>query len=465
MLSTQVAQLRQGVPAGLADADAVVAGFDDALVAGFARVGDEAAAALAALAGAMTGTPLHDRVAEAVGKVTAGSFSQEDLASLAGARSALLGAAHDALLGEFDAAVERDRAPWTAPVGGPVEASAPRGAARAWLHETAVAGWRGVDHDLLSAVAAPIEAALAEPTLRRLAVLLDGLAAELRASLPVAMMSQVPARRWADLWSRAVLLAQDWSVPDGETETVSGRLLPLGVDIHEHGTTVQVQVHGVLEPSDGQPARLVRTAVVAAKVETITGAAVWRLFQAHPLLLAALAHRRMLTVTELPLRGGDLRWIDDQAQVGEPADPFATARLLLAPAVAAAIAPLDRHPTAIAEPVLLEGYTVRRRDGGLTIAWGDQQLPVAVDRLPAAGPLTPALVSASSCCLGLLRFDGGRWLVQPLAVRATVKGKPVEAHNGDWAEGVTDPKVAKVEAKTGDAVAVLRERAGRLLRR
>ena len=50
-------------------------------------------------------------------------------------------------------------------------------------------------------------------------------------------------------------------------------------------------------------------------------------------------------------------------------------------------------------------------------------------------------------------------------MQATVKRKPVEAHTGDWAGGVTDPKVAKAEAKAGDAVAVLRERAGRLLRR
>ncbi|NLU79267.1 hypothetical protein HCA58_12940 [Micromonospora sp. HNM0581] len=464
MLGSQLTQLHQRVPTGLAEADAVVAAFDHALVGGFARVGDDAADALAALAGAVAGTPLHDRVSEAAGRVTAGSFSQEHLVSLAGARSALLGAAHDALLGQFDTAVGRDRAPWRASVGGPAEVSAPRGAARAWLHETAVAGWRNADHDLLSAVGAPVEAALAEPSHRRLAVLLDGLAAELRASLPVVGMPQVPIRRWADLWSRAVLLAQDWSGPADDVEAVSGRLLPLGVDIHEHGTSVQVQVHGVFEPAGGRPARLVRTAVAAAKVATITGPAVWRLLQAHPALLAALAQRRVLALTDLPLHGADLRWLDGQARVGEPADPFVTARLLLAAATAAATAPLDRHPTAIAEPVLLEGYTVRTADG-LTIECDGQQLPIAVDRLPAAGPLTPALVAASSCCLGLLRWDGGRWLVQPLAVRATIRGKPVEAHNGDWAEGVTDPKAAKVAAKAGDAVAVLRERAGRLLRR
>ena len=41
----------------------------------------------------------------------------------------------------------------------------------------------------------------------------------------------------------------------------------------------------------------------------------------------------------------------------------------------------------------------------------------------------------------------------------------ITAHNGDWAAGITDPKVAKADAAAGDAVAVLRERAGRLLRK
>ncbi len=296
-------------------------------------------------------------------------------------------------------------------------------------------------------------------------MLLDGLAAELRAVLPVSTMPQVPARRWADLWSRGLLLAQDGFGPTEDAEPVSGRLLPLGVDVHEHPTVVQVQVHAILEPADGSANRLVRTAVAAAKVETITGPAVWRLLQAHPVLLTALAEHRAMTVTDLPLAGGDLLWRDGQAKAGEQADPFATARVLLATATGAATAPLDRHPAAIAEPVLLEGYVVRKTDGGLVAELDGQAVPLAVDRLPSAGPLTPALVAASSTCLGLARWDGGSWLVQPLAVRGTVKRKPVEAHNGDWATGVTDPKVAKAEAKAGDAVAVLRERAGRLLRR
>ncbi|NED55361.1 hypothetical protein G3I24_31290, partial [Micromonospora aurantiaca] len=128
-------------------------------------------------------------------------------------------------------------------------------------------------------------------------------------------------------------------------------------------------------------------------------------------------------------------------------------------------APLLRHPAAIAEPVLVEGYTVRDDDGAPALDLDGRLLRLATGRLPAAGPLTPALVAASTACLGLLRWDDGRWLLQPLAVRATVRKQTVEAHNGDWACGVTDPKTAKAEAKAGDAVAVLRERAGRLLRR
>ncbi|MEV0879142.1 hypothetical protein AB0I85_15075 [Micromonospora echinofusca] len=468
MLGTQLTVLRDDTPTGLADALDLVTGLDDALVRGLARVGADDAAALAALAGALAATPLGDRLAEAAAKVTAGSVAEEHLLALAGARCALLGAAHDALLGQLDAALGRTRAPWApGPVEAAGEGSRARAGARAWLHEVAVTGWAGLDHELVAAAGAPVEAALAEPHLRRLAVLLDGLAAELRACVPVATMAQPPVRRWADLWARGVLLAQDAAAVAVPTavEEVSGRLLVLGVDVHEHDTAVQAQLHAILEPADGGPPRLVRSAVGAVKVETIVGPALWRLLDAHPVLLAALAERRSVTVTGLPLRGADLIWHDERVRPGEPADPFATARVLLPAAVATASAPLERHPVGIAEPVLVEGYTVRDDDGTTTFALDGQAIDVAVDRLPSCGPLTPGLVAASSACLGLLRWDDGRWLLQPLAVRATVKRQPVDVHTGDWAGGVTDPKIAKAEAKAGDAVAVLRERAGRLLRR
>ncbi|MDO3703090.1 hypothetical protein Q3W71_15575 [Micromonospora sp. C28SCA-DRY-2] len=465
MLAHQVTRLRTDVPAGLTEALDVVAGFDAVLTRGFARIGEEDAAALAALADAVAGTPLGARVAEAVGKVTAGSVAEEHLAVLAGARSALLGAAHDALLGQLDGVLGRDRSPWPGAAAGATEVSPARLAARAWLHEVALTGWRGVDHELVSGAAAPVEDALAEPGSRRLAVLLDGLAAELRACVPVAAMPQAPVRRWADLWARGMLLTQGAPAgPAADVELVSGRLLPLGVDVHEHDTAVQVGLHAVLEPAGGGTPRLVRATVGAAKVATIVGPAIWRLFPGQPTLLRALAGRRAVTVTDLPLHGGDLRWDDTRAELGEPTDPFATARVLLASATAASTPPLDRHPAAIAEPVLVEGAAVRD-DGGLVLDLDGERVPVTVDRLPASGPLTRGRVAAATACLGLLRWDDGRWLLQPLGVRFTSKRQVAEAHNGDWADGVTDPKIAKADAKAGDAVAVLRERAGRLLRR
>ncbi|GLW09651.1 hypothetical protein Misp01_47800 [Microtetraspora sp. NBRC 13810] len=465
MLAVQLAELLEGDAPGAAEALDLVAGFDDALVHGFARLGEERALALTALAGALAGTPLGPRAGEAAGKLAAGSVAEEHLTVLAGGRAALLGAVHDDLLARLDTALGRTRETWdAAPAPAPVPDNLLSGC-RSWLHELAITGWRGVDHDLVSSAAQVIEALLAEPALRRPAVLLDGLAAELRASCPVATMDRLPARRWADLWTRALLLARPGGLPAASGRSVSGRLLILGADVHEHGTAVQIQVHGILEPARGGPALLVRAGVAAAKVDTIVGPAVWRLLGAFPVLLGALAERRSLEINDmLLLHGGDLVWHDGRARPGEPADPFATARVLLAGALAPAAPPLDRHPVRIAEPVLVEGYKTVT-DHGITLDLGGGTLAVDVDRLPACGPLTPELVAASTACVGLVRWDAGRWLLQPLAVQATVKRKPVEAHNGDWALGPTDPKAVKAEARAGDAVAVLRERAGRLLRR
>jgi hypothetical protein len=204
--------------------------------------------------------------------------------------------------------------------------------------------------------------------------------------------------------------------------------------------------------------------VAAPKVDTITGPAVWKLLHRHPRLLGALAERRSLEITGMPvLAGGDLLWDDERALAGEPADAFAVARVELANALAAAVPPLDRHPARIAEPVLVEGYKVTK-DGSFDLG-GGTLLAVDTARLPACGPLTPKLVAASSACVGLVRWDGGGWLLQPLAVQAVVKRETVGAHTGDWALGPTDPKVVKAMARAGDPVAVLRERAGRLLRR
>ncbi|AGZ41540.1 hypothetical protein [Actinoplanes friuliensis] len=447
-------------PAGVDDAFALVDGLDDALVHGLARIDETRAAALEALAAAFSGSPLGGRVTDSVGKIIAGTVTDEHLAALAGARTALLGATHDALLTGLDDALGRSRDPWSA-VAVPALPGGLLAGGRSWLRELAITGWRGVDHEVASGGAQTVQTLIADPSTRRLAVLLDGFAAELRASAPVATLDRVPVRRWADLWARAVLLAQEVSTAH-DTSPVDGRLLPLGVDLHEHPTVFRAQLHGLLETTDGR-VRLVRTSVAGAKVDTISGPSAWRLLSAFPIFRTVVAEHRTVEVSGLALTpGGDLIWEESRAAAGEPADPFASARVRLAAATAAPTPPLDRHPAVIAEPVLLEGYAAGEESFDLA---GGGTLAVALDRLPAAGPLTPALVAASTACLGLLRWDGGRWSVQPLAVQSVVKRKPVAVHTGDWALGPTEAKAAKAEAVAGTAVEVLRERAGRLLRK
>ncbi|MFD3327926.1 hypothetical protein [Streptomyces sp. NPDC058701] len=448
---------------GLDEALAAVDAFDRALVAGLLR---PRPAGLAGLADAVAGTPLAARVGEAAGKAAAGIAGEDHFTALAAARTALLGSVHDALTARAEEALGRPRGDAAVPPPGAQQAANLLSAARSWLCDLARSGWQGIDHDLVSGSAPIVSALLPDPELRRLATLLDGFAAELAASCPGATLERVPVRRWADLWSRAMLLTLPGAAATPATGTVSGRLLPLGVDVQEHATAVQAQVHAVLEPSDGGPPRLVRAGVSAPKPDTVVGAGLWQLLRPHLSLLAAVGEGRSMELADMPVTAeGDLLWSDGHARTGGPADAFATARVVLPTTTGAVTAPLDRHPARIAVPVFLDGYTAREEDGALTFTVAGQPLAVDTDRIPAAGPLTPQTVAVPGACIGLLRWDAGAYRVQPLAVETTVRKKPVAVHAGGWAGGTADKAGVKAEKAATDAVAVLRERAGRLLRK
>ncbi|MEU8925971.1 hypothetical protein AB0D10_34405 [Kitasatospora sp. NPDC048545] len=452
--------------AGLDEALAVVDAFDRVLTDGLLRPQPAQARALADLAGAVAASPLAATVAAAAEKAAAGAADEEHLLALAAARTALLGAAHDALRQVVAEATGRTTAAWTAPAPATQDAPNLLSAARAWLADLARAGWHGMDHDLVAGSAQVVTAMLPDPDLRRLAVLLDGFAGELAACCPGAGLERVPVRRWADLWSRALLLTHPGMTAAPSTGTVTGRLLPLGVDLQEHATAAQAQVLAVLEPADGSAPRLVRASVSAPKPDSVVGAGIWQLLRPRLSLLAAAGDGRAMTVTDLPVTAeGDLLWRDECAQPASPADPFATARAVLPTALDAPLAPLERHPVRLAAPVLVEGYTAHEDDGVLTFTLAGHPLTVDTGRIPAASPLTPQAVAASTACIGLLRWDAGAFALQPLAVETTVKRRTVGVHAGAWAGGTTDKAGAKAEAAATDTVAVLRERAGKLLRK
>ncbi|MFI2426241.1 hypothetical protein ACH5A7_19430 [Streptomyces sp. NPDC018955] len=453
---------------GLDEALAAVDGFDEALVAGLLRPQPAQAGGLAALADAVAGSPLAARVAEAAEKTAVGAAGEDHFVALAAARTALLGSMHDALVQRAEEAVgrTRDGESGTAAAGGAEHAVNLCAAARGWLCDLARAGWHGIDHELVAGAAPVVSAMLPDPALRRLATLLDGFAAELAASCPGASLEHVPVRRWADLWSRAVLLTLPGAASAPAAGEATGRLLPLGVDVQEHATAVQAQVHAVFEPADGGTPRLVRASVSAPKPDTVVGAGLWQLLRPHLSLLAAVSEGRAMELDAMPVTGeGDLLWDDTRARAGEPAEAFTTARVALPVAVASATAPLDRHPARIAVPVLLEGYAVEEDEGGMAFRFADGRLAVDIDRVPAAGPLTPEVVASSGACVGLLRWDAGEFLLQPLAVERTVRKKSVAVHAGAWAGGTADKAGVRAEKAATDAVKVLRERAGKLLRK
>jgi hypothetical protein len=446
---------------GLDEAMAAVDGGDQALVAGLRRPQPAQVAGLRELADAVAGTPLAERVAEAAEKTAIGAAGEDHFLALAAARTALLGSVHDALMTRVHEATGRPAAELAEVTPDGPHSPNLLAAARSWLSDLARTGWQGIDHDLVSGAAQVVSAMLPDPALRRLATLLDGFAAELAASCPGAALDRIPVRRWGDLWSRAMLLTVPGAAGVPATGTVTGRLLPLGVDLHEHATAAQAQVHAVFEPEDGAPPRLVRASVSAPKPDTVVGAGIWQLLRPHLSLLEAVGAGRAMDLTDMPVTAeGDLVWHDDNARLGEPADAFVTARVALPTATASPTAPLDRHPARIAVPVFLAGHTV---DGPVFTVAG-HPLPVDTDRIPAAGPLTPEAVAASGACLGLLRWDAGTFTIQPLAVETTVKKKAVTVHAGAWAGGTTDKVGVRAEKAATDAVTVLRERAGRLLR-
>lgn len=173
-----------------------------------------------------------------------------------------------------------------------------------------------------------------------------------------------------------------------------------------------------------------------------------------------------MDLTDMPITAeGDLLWLDEHARPGEPADPFVTARVVLPTASTPPTAPLDRHPARIAVPVFLEGYVAEQAEETLSFSLAGQPVAVDTDRVPAAGPLTPEAVAASTACIGLLRWDAGTFRIQPLAVETTARKKTVALHAGAWAGGAADKAGVKAEKAATDAATVLRERAGRLLRK
>jgi hypothetical protein len=452
------------VPENVQHAAAALAALDRCFLVGFGRLGPEQHDALRALERVCAGTPLGAPVQAAVAALGRSEFVDRHFVALAAARAAVQAAQHDALRAQAAAALGRPAVPATngeapppaADAAGPLENWL--GSARHWLTELALAGFRQLEAQTLSPFFATLEHLQGEPAALRLAALLTGFLNELLEALPVAALPAIPVYRWADLWTRAMLASVRLPTP-ASGRKVRGNLTFLGADLRQHGYFVSADLYALLEPA-GEPARTARVTFSAYKVNVLCGPDVWCCLPA-----AAEAPLRGLSqhlpfkvdgMTLLP--GGDLLW-DGKAEAGREAPFLELARQRLAPGAAEAplpsvAAPLDRHPVQIAEPIFLGPYKVVNGETTRLDLGDGVGLPVALARL-GGSELKPEHVAASTSMLGLLRFDGGRWEVQPLAV--VLAGKKAEVV-------FTGSGAAQARKSPSKTLSILKERASRLLR-
>lgn len=448
-------------PVAVADAADLIDRLDQAFSGGFARLGEAHLDALDALQRAFAGTPLAPALSAAVEGITRSEFLDRHFLVLAAARAALQGAQHDALVAQASAALGRPAPKLEAvPAGGGQAAPPQHGvwleSARHWLMELALAGFGNLGTDTLLPFQATLDPIESDGRLPRHATLLGGFLDELLSVFPAQGTPAIPLFRWADLWSRAMVLSAA-APPPAATRPATGELRLLGADLRQHDTFATLVAFGVLREPGKEP-RLVRATVSAFKVDVIQGEELGALFDdAGGKLLDALAGFRALSITDMPLAAtNDLHWHDGKAKLGAPFDAMAEAAAALgaAPEHRPCLEPADRHPALIEELVYLAGYDVAGDE--LTLALGGAALPIAHDRWPETDDLGPADLKGSAALVGLLRFDGGRWSLQPLAVNK--KKPPLRAVGSSL--GAARGKKSKL-----GALPTLKERASKLLRK
>jgi len=425
------------IPEGVAEGAQMTAAFDAVLQSGLARISDERLAGLTELAQSLAGTPLGEVATEAARGLADGALEPRHVATLAACRASIEGARMDALLDHaaqtLGVTLLESPEQATPPYSEAAEALLP--GVQQWLMELALAGLENTEVDTLASALALLPGLQSAPELSRLATLLTLWLDEM---LGWDRALDIPARRWGDLFTQALLHTL---TPPAllDEEQVDGALLVFGAELLHGPHAYQLLVHGLLVRGDER--RLVRVPLSQWKVDALTGAEVMHVLHARaPALLDAVASPAELSVSGMVLRAsGELSWRGEVT--GTTA--LAPSDLDLTGACYARPAARDRHPMQLALPIALEGGLV---DGAVA------GLAANLDRTsPWLDPGLDAMAKATQV-YGLLRFDAD-WEIQPLCAAKKKK----------W---ITPAKLIASGAKLkAPAAAILQERASRLLRR
>ncbi len=448
-------------PEGVQRAAELIDGLDQAFMVGFGRLGAEQLRTLDTLGKAFTGTPLDARLSEALAAVRRNEFVEKHFVALAAARSALQGAQHDALSAQAAEALGRPALGEAPGVEADVQAQPSHHevyleSVRHWLMEVALGGFLQLTPETLLPFGATLEKLQAEPGLLRASSLLTGFFEELVFSMPVSALHEVPAHRWVDLWSRAMVLSVK-TPPPVRREAASGNMHLMGVDLRQHGFFASAVFHALLV--EGDSARHVRATLSQYKVDVVFGTELWRLLGVKASrLVQALSEGKQLSVKDMPItQAGDFLWNDAKASLVSKLDVEGPASKWLvagAKLQRCALPGWDRHPAQLGELVYISDHRLTGREGSSpTLALADgTNLPVATERMAMATDFSVTELGMGPV-VGLLRYDRGGWRVQPLTL--VKKGKKVETLVlGSLAAGGSGK----------GALEILRYKAGKLLR-
>jgi hypothetical protein len=454
------------LPNGESAALSLINEFDQCFLVGFANLERPHQETLNALVRVFTGTPLEQPLVDTGAAIERHEFVERHFSVLAAARAAMLGSLFDTLQQQVRGALGRAEVPDAAFVSiaeseltqVPTPHQVWLESIRHWLMEIALMGYARLDGTTLLPFMATLEQIQAEPLLIRQAAVLTGFFNELISQVPVAESSSIPTYRWTDLWMQAMIGAMPYTAARAPKQ-VSGILELLGLDLRHHANLVSFTAYGVL--TNLEQVQQVKITLSAYKVDAIAGDEIWLLFPNATSLLDAFAENQALHLSNIPLLStGDLLWQGD-GQVGRKYNLMEKAAQLFSPNVdnvpaGCLVHPAWRHPIQIADPVFLKDYTIIQDLGKISLSWKDKGvLPIATERISLFSEIAVEDLAKSTQLFGLLRFDAGRWAVQPLAV--TVKGKTI----------FTGQSAAKIMKKppNKNTVSILQERASRLLRK
>lgn len=450
-------QLPDGIEASLN----LIASFDQCFLVGFANLDRQHQQTLSSLQRVFIGTPFQQPLNDACTAIQNHQFIEKHFATLAAVRAALQGVFFDTLQQQVREGLGRAVTSVSAEEGLPHlpnPAHPLLASVRQWLMEIALVGYARLDTSTVLPFMATLELLQKEPLLIRSAALLTGFINELLNQIPIDDSSTIPIYRWMDLWTRA-MISSPTPVTDN-AHAVSGKLEVVGLDLRHHANLVSLIFYGLLTTNEQE--QLVRVNFSAYKVDAIASDEIWLLFPNAVLLLDAFSQNTILHLDNVPLLPtGDLVW-NGQAAIADQkynlmkrvAQCF-TINATKVPTLYS-IHPIARHPIQLAEPIFLDGYTITHANNTLSLSGAEVgMLPIAIEQMSPFSEVTEEAIANSTQLFGLLRFDAGRWAVQPLAI--TVKGKTI----------FTGQKAATIlkSPPKSSTVSILQERASRLLRK